>query len=52
VTALHDSLLLTLDQESLFDLMVDQQEIARGIIRVLVSRLRDARRAAAEEAGA
>lgn len=52
VTALEDSLLLTLDQESLFDLMLDQQEVARGILRVLVSRLRDARRAAAEGAGA
>lgn len=40
VTAADDSLLLTLDQESLFDLMLDQQEIARGIIRVLVGRLR------------
>jgi CRP-like cAMP-binding protein len=43
VTAEDDSLLLTLDQESLFDLMLDRQEIARGIIRVLVGRLRDVR---------
>ena len=41
VTAEVDSLLLTLDQDSLFELMLDRQEIARGIIRVLVSRLRD-----------
>lgn len=40
VTAAEDSLLLTIDQESLFDLMLDQHEIARGIIRVLVGRLR------------
>ncbi|KAA0256022.1 MAG: hypothetical protein EDX89_02865 [Acidobacteria bacterium] len=40
VSAAEDSLLLTLDQESLFDLMQDQHEIARGIIRVLVGRLR------------
>lgn len=40
VTAAEDSLLLSLDQESLFDLMLDRQEFARGIIRVLVGRLR------------
>ncbi len=43
VTAVDDSLLLTLGQEALFDLMQDRQEIARGIIRVLVGRLRDIR---------
>ncbi len=43
VTALRDSLLLTLDQEALFDLMQDRQEIARGIIRVLAGRLGDPR---------
>ena len=48
VTAVADSLLLSIDQESLFDLMLDQQEIARGIIRVLVGRLVDAPRPAAE----
>jgi len=46
VTAAEDSLLLALDQESLFDLMWDQHEIVRGIIKVLVMRLRRLRRAA------
>jgi hypothetical protein len=49
VTAADDALLLSLDQESLFDLMLDQQEIAWGIIRVLVGRLVDAPRAGGAE---
>ena len=40
VTAEGNSLLLALDQESLFELMWDQHEIVRGIISVLVMRLR------------
>ncbi len=40
VTAADDTLLLALDQESLFELMWDQHEIVRGIIHVLISRLR------------
>jgi len=46
VTAAEDSLLLALDQESLFELMWDRHDIVRGIIRVLVMRLRRLRRAA------
>jgi CRP-like cAMP-binding protein/HEAT repeat protein len=44
VTATEDTLLLALDQGSLFELIWDQHEIARGIIRVLVMRLRRLRR--------
>ncbi len=40
VPATADTLLLALDQESLSELMWDQQDIVRGIIRVLVARLR------------
>jgi len=48
VTALRDSLLLTIDQEALFDLMQDRHEIVRGILRVLASRLGDPRDAGRE----
>lgn len=41
VTALEDTLLLRLDQEALYELMSDRVEVARGIIRVLSSRLRN-----------
>lgn len=40
VTAETDSLLLRLDQESFYELMDTRSEVARGIIRVLSSRLR------------
>jgi CRP-like cAMP-binding protein len=43
VTATEDTLLLALDQGSLFELIWDQHEIARGIIRVLVMRLQGLR---------
>lgn len=40
VTAAKDSLLLRLEQESFFELIDTRSEVARGIIRVLSSRLR------------
>jgi CRP-like cAMP-binding protein len=49
VTATEDTLLLALDQGSLFELIWDQHEIARGIIRVLVMRLRRLRRGVTPE---
>jgi CRP/FNR family transcriptional regulator, cyclic AMP receptor protein len=39
-TAEEDTLLFQLDQEPFYHLMADQPEVARGIIRVLSSRLR------------
>jgi len=41
ITAEVDSILLRLDQVSLYDLMSDQMEIARAIIHVLCQHLRD-----------
>ncbi len=41
VTAVDDTLLLRLDQESYYDLMADRIEITRGIIRVLAFHLRN-----------
>ena len=40
VTAVEDSHLFRLDQIPFYDLMADRSEVARGIIRVLTSRLR------------
>ena len=40
VTAADDSLLLSLDQESFYELVDTRSEVARGIIRVLTARLR------------
>jgi CRP-like cAMP-binding protein len=40
VTAMTDTLLLSLTQTSSFELMWDQNKIVRGIIRVLIQRLR------------
>lgn len=40
VTAVEDTLLLRLDQESFYELMDTRSEVARGIIRVLTARLR------------
>jgi ATP:ADP antiporter, AAA family len=40
VTATENTLLLSLSQSSLFELMWDQHEVVRGIIRVLIQRLR------------
>ena len=42
VTALEDTLLLQLDQEALYELMIDRVDVARGIIRVLCAKLRAA----------
>jgi HEAT repeat protein/CRP-like cAMP-binding protein/ATP/ADP translocase len=41
VTAEEDTLLLRLDQEALYELMADRIEVARGIIRVLTTNLRN-----------
>lgn len=41
ITALEDTALFRLDQESFTKLMVDHAEIGRGIIRVLIGRLRE-----------
>lgn len=40
VTALEDTLLFRLDKEAFDEVMADQPEIARGVIRVLCRRLR------------
>jgi CRP/FNR family cyclic AMP-dependent transcriptional regulator len=40
VTAMEDTYLLRLDQEPFFELLEDQCEVARGMIRVLTRRLR------------
>ena len=40
ITAVEDSHLFRLDQIPFYDLMSDQSEVARGIIRVLTGRLR------------
>ena len=40
ITALSDVRLLSLDQSSLYELMWDQNEVAKGIIQVLIQRLR------------
>ena len=40
ITALEDTLLLRLDQEPFYELMDERIEVARGIIRVLLQRLR------------
>ncbi|MCV6636130.1 cyclic nucleotide-binding domain-containing protein [Candidatus Albibeggiatoa sp. nov. NOAA] len=40
VTAVEDTVLLSLSQSSLFELMWDQHKVVRGIIRVLIQRLR------------
>ncbi|WP_353570039.1 Npt1/Npt2 family nucleotide transporter [Candidatus Albibeggiatoa sp. nov. BB20] len=40
VTAREETLLLSLSQSSLFELMWDQHKVVRGIIRVLIQRLR------------
>jgi len=40
VTALEDTHLFRLDKEALDEVMADQPEIARGVIRVLCQRLR------------
>ena len=44
ITAIENTLLLSLNQESLFELMWDQREIIQGIIHVLVQRLRSLRK--------
>ena len=44
ITAIENTLLLSLNQESLFELMWDQREIIQGIIHVLVQRLRGLRK--------
>jgi AAA family ATP:ADP antiporter len=44
ITAVENTLLLSLSQESLFELMWDQCEIVQGIIYVLVQRLRRLRK--------
>lgn len=41
VTAVEDTLLLSLDREAFAELMADHPEIARGVIRVLTARLRE-----------
>jgi CRP-like cAMP-binding protein len=41
VTAEDDTRLLRIDQESFFELMEDQPQVAQGVIRVLTRRLRD-----------
>lgn len=41
VTATEEAHLLRLDQEPFFELLEDQSEVARGVIRVLTRRLRD-----------
>lgn len=43
VTAITDTVLLSLSQTSLAELMWDQHQIVRGIIRVLIQRLRSLR---------
>lgn len=48
VTAVQDTLLLRLAQDSFFELMDDRPEVARGIIRVLSQRLRARARELAE----
>jgi CRP-like cAMP-binding protein len=40
VTAIEETVLLSLSQSSLFELMWDQHKVVRGIIRVLIQRLR------------
>lgn len=40
ITALEDSLLFALEQESLYELMAEHVEVARGIIKVLCQRIR------------
>jgi CRP-like cAMP-binding protein len=40
ITAMEDTLLFTLEQEALYELMSEHVELARGIIRVLCQRLR------------
>lgn len=44
VTALEETYLLRLDQETFYELIADYPEVLRGIIRVLSQRLRDANR--------
>jgi len=44
ITALNDTLLLSLTQTALFELMWDQHKIVRGIIQVLIQRLRSLRK--------
>lgn len=40
ITALEDSLLFALEQESLYELMAEHIEVARGIIKVLCQKVR------------
>lgn len=40
ITALENSLLFALEQESLYDLMAEHIEVARGIIKVLCQKVR------------
>lgn len=42
ITALEDTLLFSVDQDTLYELMAEQVKMARGIIRVLCQRLRSA----------
>jgi hypothetical protein len=41
VTATKDTFLLKLDQETFFEIMADRIEVARGILHILVNRLRN-----------
>jgi CRP-like cAMP-binding protein len=40
ITALEDTLLFRLDESSLYELMAEHVEVARGVIRVLCRRMR------------
>ncbi|MBF0196465.1 MAG: cyclic nucleotide-binding domain-containing protein [Planctomycetes bacterium] len=42
VTAVDDVVLLRIDQDALYEIMIEQSEVVRGVIRVLCQRIRDA----------
>jgi len=51
VTALEDSILFRIDQEPFFDLLEQQPDVLRGIIKILCTRLRAANKQISELKG-